>query len=154
MLHSVNKISDLNTAINNYFIAFKDDIMISTAKHWNDEDNKGSSFASWNTMKYYTLMYLLIIVYQEIERTKKLNYSWSYYENKFNLIEYKKCLACFKIDIDKAYTAFGFDYLIEESGIGLQGISINNMVEYSNLPVSSTNIKELINLNICINNIN
>lgn len=152
MLHTVKKISNLNTYINSFFNEFKDDIMIQTNKQWHDEDLKGSSTKQWNVMKYYYLLDLLIIVYNEVERTKDLGYNWSYYVNKFDLEKYRKCLACVGIDIDKGLNAFNLGDSISILGIELAQIEDSFIVGDSGSTINPISVKELLETpNYCIN---
>lgn len=152
MIHSVKKITLLNESINNFFIAFKDDIISKTELQWKEEDYKGNSFVQWKIMKYYYILHLMILIFLEKERNKD-TYGWSYYVDKFDLDIFKKCLACDNISIEKAYTAFGFISSSEE-GVEFQEIEVDNIVGNSLYPVSDIKIKDLLNNSICINYIN
>lgn len=155
MIHSVKKVTPLNACIANFFLAYKDDIISLTNKQWNDEDLKGTSIKQWNIMKYYDLLYLLIVVYNEINRTLELNYPFSYYSNKFDLEKYKKCLACSNIDIDKGYEAFRFNILSQIDGIELQEIEVSNIVGNKDYNTNNITISDLLlKGNYCLNYIN
>lgn len=112
MLHYVKKPSILDTAISNYFSAFKSDIVALHQTQWNSEDLKGKSKSQWMVMQYYNLMYLLILVHKEVTRTKHLDYSWSYYEQKFNLVAVRECMGCYGINWNKAIEAFDLNNLV------------------------------------------
>lgn len=155
MKHIAKTISPLNTLVNNYFTAFKTQLVNYSTIEWNNEDLKGKSYAQWQAMQYYNLMYLLIIVYKEIIRTKNLNYTWSYYVNKFKLDTYRKCLECEGIDFDKALHAFGFDTIFSNGGIESMIIEYSFKIESFDLPKSSILVKDLLLVpNQCFNYIN
>lgn len=154
MIHVIKKITPLNKAINNFFIAFKSDIISKTDSQWNEEDYRGSSFTQWRIMKYYYLLHLMILLFLEVERTKELELPWSYYESKFDLSRHKKCLSCDGISIEKGYEAFGLIDLGAVEGIEFQEIELSNIVGDSGYIKSSTLVKDLILVpNICVNNI-
>src|SRR5687768_6654697 len=101
MLHYVKKLGILDTAVSNFFTAYKSELVSLSQSQWNSEDYKGKSRHQWTIMQYYNLMYLFILVHKEVVRTKDLGYPWSYYESKFNLVEVQRCLGCYGIDWDK-----------------------------------------------------
>lgn len=155
MYHIAKNISPLNNAINNYITAFKSELVGLSTLEWKEEDLKGKSYSQWKVIQYYDLMYLLIIVYNEVIRTKNLNYSWSYYRDKFKLDKYRKCLECEGIDFDKALNAFGFSSYVNESGIELMEVETNFIIQKNELNLFNTTIKELLsNPTKCNNYIN
>lgn len=155
MYHIAKTITPLNIAINNYFTAFKDDILTYSTKQWKEEDIKGKSIAQWRAMQYYDLMYLLIVLHQEIVRTLHLNCDWSYYVTKFKLDKYQKCIQCEEIDWDKAIDSFGLNDLVPQGGIENMGIEINFVIQNSDKNKFSLSVSYLAeNPYICNNYIN
>lgn len=155
MYHIAKNISLLNNSVNNYITAFKSELIGFSTNEWNDEDLKGKSYSQWEAMQYYNLMYLLIIVYNEVIRTQNLNHSWSYYREKFKLDKYRKCLECEGIDFDKALNAFGFYIYTNESGIEQMGIENNFRIQPSDPIIYNKTIIDLLATPfICYNYIN
>lgn len=145
MYHIPIKISPLNVLVNSFFTEFKVNILLFTNKQWNSEDLKGSSFYQWKVKKYYDLLYLIILLYTDIQKNIKLNLGWQYYVTKYNLVEFKKCLACDNISLDQALNIFGINEIFPNTGIELMEEEFNLEVgtsETSN--ISSTKIKDLI----------
>jgi len=144
MEHIAKKTSDLNTAIHTFFLAFKDKLVGFSTTQWKQEDLKGKSNSQWIAMQYYNLMYLLIIVHQEVMRTKDLGYPWSYYVSKFKLDTYKECLACDGIDFDKALEAFNIPFYFSEDGINLMGVQDSLFVTPTTYNTSETSFTTLV----------
>lgn len=145
MYHIPKLISPLNTSVHDYFNLHKEDILYITTRQWNDEDLKGETLRQWKIMQYYYFMYFLILLYEEIERTKDLGYSWDYYADKFSIEAIKKCITCDNIAWDKSLEAFNIPYNFITQGIEFLGIEESLHITGNELPKSSKTIQELIN---------
>lgn len=151
MIHSQITISTLDQAIFDYFSTFKEKLLVLHFSQWDQEDLKGKSEAQWTAMQYYYFMYLLILIYLEVERTQDLEKDWDYYKGKYNLDAVQKCIGCYGIDWNKGLAAFGLNNLIP-GGIEDMQIESNFIIHGDALPVSDVKIKDLIsNPYICIN---
>ena len=128
MLHTVKVISPLNTYINDYFNSFKTELINYANIQWKEEDLKGKSTVQYKAMQYYNLMYFLILVYEEVVRTNN-KYPYSYYNDKFKISDYKKCIECEGISFNKALQAFGLDTFFNTDGIETIGIEVNFGIE-------------------------
>lgn len=129
ILHQYNNSSYLGVKINDFWIAFKSDILKLTTKSWKEEDNRGSSLTHWKIMQYYNVLSLMILIYFDIEKNKTIYSEWSYYNTKYKLDEYRKCLACECIDLDKILTIFGFPFAECTEGIECMNIETTFIVE-------------------------
>lgn len=127
MYHIPKDSSPLNNIVREYFAFFRTEILALSTTQWSQEDIKGKSYKQWTIMQYYGLMYFLIIVYEDIQRTKHLGFPYSYYATKYDMETCKSTLACYNIKFDKAVEIFGLKELVYE-GIEKQGIEINNLV--------------------------
>lgn len=136
----------LNNYIRSYFSEFRDTIGSTSILQWRDEDLKGYSYQQWNINRYYSLLYLLIILHLDYQRLSKIK-DWSYFIEKYNLIEYKKCLACYNISLEKCLEIFNLQNL----EVGIELVSIEDTFVIGN---SSTTSKVNIGTNGCINLIN
>lgn len=156
MLHNVKLISDLSTKIDNFFSLFKGKILSLTTSQWNEEDFKGKSYIQWDIIKYYHLLYLLILLNEDINRLRFLNKDWSYFSNKYNLDNFSKCLACNNISFVDALVSF--DLYNESLDLGIQTMNINNtfkiaLEDNNDLNTSKTIIDLITVPNYCQNNI-
>lgn len=124
MLHSLKAIGTLNTAVNNFYTAYKSELLPLSTAQWKSEDYRGKSFHQWTLMQYYNFMYLLTLIHREIERAgDHLDRDWSYYVSKYNLVKVQECLACYGINYTKGIQAFGFDTQFPE---GIEGMAIES----------------------------
>ncbi len=151
MLHTLRKISPLDTAIDAYFTSFKSELIELSQSQWTSEDLRGKSSLQWIIMQYYNLMYLLILVHREVDRTANLGKDWSYFENKYNLNKVKSCVACQGINYDMALKAFGLNNLFS-GGIEDMMLESDFIINGEDYPKSDVKTKDLIaNPYICIN---
>lgn len=150
MIHTVKNKGQLETVVNNYFTSVKDDIILLHNSQWNGEDLQGDSYLQWKIMQYYNLVYLLSLLYIDINRNE--NIDKNYYLEKYKIEIHKKCLACEGIDFNKALEIFNINLLANEDGIELLELEDNFIVGNNPLPTSNYPIlflKE--NTNICYN---
>lgn len=107
LIHNINSanITSLDVQIKSFWTLNKNAILLNDKVQWNDEDLTGKSFAQWKSMSYYYLLSLLTLIQIDISHTSKL---WSYYYEKYNLANLKKCLSCIGIDLNKNLQVFGF----------------------------------------------
>jgi hypothetical protein len=151
MLHSKKLISTLDKAVDDFFTAYKPQLLLLSQAQWKSEDYRGKSYQQWTAMQYYNFLYLLSLMYREIDRTKNFNRDWTYYVSKYNLNEVQKCLGCYGIDWTKGLEAFGFNDLFP-GGIENMDIESTFIISGQPLPVSDVSIKDLIaNPYLCIN---
>lgn len=151
MFHIARNITDLNTCIRNYFSTFRADILSLTNTQWNDEDLKGKTLIQYDINRYYSLLYLLVIIYKDYERLGNQK-EWSYFVDKYNLNEYKKCLACYNISLDNCLKLFNLQSTDE--GIEISLIEQSFIVENQELQPSIISYLDLLSNIGCINNIN
>ena len=154
VFHIAKNISPLNLYIKAFFDNFKEDILSYTLSQWKDEDLKGESYNQWNINRYYGLLYLLILIRIDYDRIG--NYKdWSYFVNKYDLIEYKKCLACSNISLDISLNIFNLPIVNDSFNYGIELASIENtfIIDENNSNNSQLNYLELLKENVCINNI-
>lgn len=146
ILHNPNNNSSyLDGRIYAFWLKFKSDILRISKSGWKEEDYKGATFCQYKVMQYYGVLYLLIAIYIDVQRTKQ---TWDYYVTKYDLNTKRKCLACNGIDLDKALAIFDFPLSTCTGGIECMGVGIDFIVEPTSIPTSTlttVNILDLIN---------
>lgn len=105
LIHSINNanITYLDTKIKAFWDLNKTAILANNTIQFNEEDLKGKSFYQWKSMSYYYLLGLLILIQLDINHTGK---EWSYYYEKYDLANIKKCLNCININLNKNIDLF------------------------------------------------
>lgn len=125
LIHNINSatITDLDLKIKAFWDLNKLVILSNNSEQWNDEDLKGKSFAQWKSMTYFYLLALLQLIYNDINHTQQ---EWSYYQEKYDLENIKKCLHCIGINLDKNLNIFGFPIICEN---GIECLDIESSLE-------------------------
>lgn len=127
VLHQYNSASYLDTKIQEFWSTFKSDILRLTLKSWKEEDYVGKSYTQWNVMQYHNVLSLVILLYLDVRKNSTVHTTWAYYNTKYKLDTYRKCLANDCIDLDKVLTIFGFPF--QDLGEGIQSMEIEETFE-------------------------
>jgi hypothetical protein len=141
VLHQYNTASFLDNKVQEFWSLFKKDIIKWTEKSWKEEDYTGKSYAQWNVMQYHNTLSLIILMYLDIEKNKLVYPNWSYYNTKYKLDLYRKCLACANIDLDKVLDIFGLPFRI--CGEGIECMEIENTFIVSGIECGNPCIRVL-----------
>lgn len=137
ILHKYSNDNYLDGRIRAYWLFFKADILALTTKGWNEEDLRGKSCTQYKVMQYYYLLYILILLYEDLKANSVLQPSWSYYNTKYNIDGLRKCLACIGIDIDKALAVFNFPLVPCINGLECMDVEGSFIVEPTAFPTST-----------------
>lgn len=134
ILHQYNKNSYLDTKIKEFWSVFKVDILKLTNKSWKEEDYRGKTYTHWQIQQYYNALGLVLLLVLDIKKNGNVYTDWSYYNTKYKIDDYRKCLACACIDLDKILSIFGLPFEDCEGGIECRGIEITFEVEPDTQP--------------------
>lgn len=134
LLHNINNanITYLDTKIKEFWDLNKSAILSNNANQFNEEDLKGKSFYQWSSMSYYYVLNLLLLIQIDKNHSQK---EWSYYYEKYNITNIKKCLSCIGINLNKNLEIFGFP--ITEAGV----IEQQNVQVVEQTPVETIDIE-------------
>lgn len=104
---------------------------------------------------YYYLLYMLVLLDQDITRLQSLNKPYSYFVDKYKLNELSKCLACNNIGLSKALNIFAIPSYFPTDGIETMEVEETLVVEQAIPDPVTSNASIIINLlsnpNQCIN---
>lgn len=136
ILHQYNTNSFLDTKIRNFWTTFKADILKLTFKSWKEEDYRGKTYTQWRITQYHNVLTLMILLIFDIKKNGKVHTDWAYYNTKYKLDTYRKCLACECIDLDKVLAIFGLPFKDCTGGIECMGIQLTFQIEPDDFPAT------------------
>ena len=135
--------SNIEVIWNSYFTHYRDNILSSHYQVNDNEDMFNKDNNIYKIMYYYLAFYLVLLVYLEIQ--DRVHSDWSYYVNKYDLINQSKIFGCNGISLDKVFELFGIDYN-NTGGIGNMQIDSTFQVDSSDSAInSSVEFQDLLN---------
>lgn len=98
--------SDLTGYIIVAFQRYKDDLLAIHKQQWKDEDIRGESVQQYTAAQYHMAIRLVILVRLDVNRLAWKELDWDYFVTTWNLVEFKKRLACTDISLDNLLNDF------------------------------------------------